>query len=617
MGLVKKREQGHDVAGRILQEDIEHLKRSADLADVISDHTRLQRAGSRLKGLCPFHQERTPSFTVDPDKGVYHCFGCGEGGDVFTFLQRAEGLTFTEAVEQLARRLGHELRYEQLSAGQRRALGERTRLVGACRAACEFFRHQLHGEAGASARQYVVRRGFDREEAARFLLGFAPLTSDALTRHLLTTGFGEREIEGAGLASRGAGGRLRDRFRGRLMFPILDASGDAIAFGGRVVPDLDYGEQDPPKYLNSPETALYRKRDTLYGMSWARPEIVRSGEVLVAEGYTDVMALHQGGFTNAVATCGTAVGAEHLRLLERYAERVVLAFDADEAGGKAAERAWELSQMHGVDLRVLVLPKGSDPADVVHEGGAGAMRELVATSEPVVRFMLRRSITEHDHTPEGRSAAVEAAAALLAQIDDIVLRDQYSRWVANDLVGVALGVVALAVERAGGDLPAVTARRTEEPPAVDRREASARARLEREILRVTLQSPDVLPAQWAEVDEADFTHPRAREVFRLIKAVGGAGAEVTAVLEAAPDDELRALVRAIALEDCTIEPDKVHAAMLVGRLLLNRLERAITARKRQLERMNPVADPDAYRQRFEELIGLEARRRELRALANG
>ncbi len=604
------------MAGRILQEDIEQLKRRADLADVISDHTRLQRTGSRLKGLCPFHQERTPSFTVDPAKGVYHCFGCGEGGDVYSFLRRVEGLTFTEAVEQLARRLGYDLRYEQLSPGKRRALGERTRLVAACRVACEFFRSELLSEAGTSARQYLLQRGFGRDEAARFLLGFAPLTSDALTRHLLETGFGDREIEGAGLVSRGPGGRLRDRFRGRIMFPIVDPSGDVIAFGGRVVPGLDHGGQDPPKYLNSPETALYRKRDTLYGMFWARSEIVRSGEVLVAEGYTDVMALHQGGFTNAVATCGTAIGEEHMRLLERYAERVVLAFDADEAGGKAAERAWELSQKHGVDLRVLVLPKGSDPADVIHEGGAAAMRELVAGAEPVVRFMLGRSVAEHDPSPEGKAAAVEAAAPLLARIDDVVLRDQYSRWVANDLIGVALGVVALAVERAGGELPAVTARRTEEMP-VDRREASTRARLEREILRITLQHANVLPRQWAEVDEADFTHPRAREIFRTIKAAGGVGAELDAVLEAAPNEELRALVRAMALEDCTIEPDEVHAAMLVGRLLLNRVERTITGCKRQLERMNPVAEPDAYRQRFEELIAIEARRRELRTLANG
>lgn len=605
------------MAGRILQEDIEQLKGRADLADVVSDHTRLKRAGTRLKGLCPFHQERTASFTVDPVKGVYHCFGCGEGGDVYSFLRRAEGLTFTEAVEQLARRLGYDLRYEQLSAGKRRALGERTRLVAASQAACEFFRHQLHSEAGAPARKYLVQRGFRREEAARFLLGFAPLASDALSRHLLTAGFSERDIEGAGLVTRGPGGDLRDRFRGRLMFPILDFSGDVIAFGGRVVPGLDYGEQDPPKYLNSPETALYRKRHNLYGMSWARAETVRSSEVLVAEGYTDVMALHQSGFTNAVATCGTAVGEEHMRLLERYAERVVLAFDADVAGGKAAERAWELSQKHGVDLRVLVLPKGADPADVVHEGGAAAMRNLVAAAEPLVRFMLRRNVAAYDHSPEGKAAAAEAAAPLLARIDDVVLRDQYSRWVANDLIGVALAVVALAVERAGGDLPAVTARRTEDTPAGDRREASSRARLEREVLRVALQRPNVLPQLWAEVDEADFTHPRAREVFRTILAAGGVGAQLDTVLEAAPDDELRALVRAVALEDCTIEPDTVHAAMLVGRLLLNRLERTITSRKRELERMNPVVDPDTYRQRFEELIMLEARRRELRALANG
>jgi DNA primase len=601
------------MAGRILQDDIEALKRRADLADIVSDHTRLQRAGSRLKGLCPFHQEKTPSFSLDPAQGVWHCFGCGEGGDTYTFLQKVEGLSFVEAVEQLARRVGYELRYEELSPGQKRSLGERSRLVAANAAAVEFFHSQLLVDAGAAARSYLEQRGFGRGDVERFRLGFAPLEWEALTQHLRAERFPDDTIRGTGLAVVGDRG-LRDRFRGRLMFPIFDAQGEPIGFGGRVVPGLDYGGHDPPKYLNTPETPLYKKHRVLYGLSWARAEMVRAGEVLVCEGYTDVIALHQAGLSNAVATCGTAVGGDHLRLLGRYANRVVLAFDADDAGEKAAERVFDLTRGEDLDIRVLVMPRGEDPADVVRRGGAEAMRELVSSAEPVVRFMTRRAVDGHDETPEGRAAAADAAAAVVARIPDPVLRDQYTRWAA-DLVGVGLVVLARAVEEAGGDLPAVEIGRPS--PDDHARELPARAQLEREMLRVVLQRPDLLPERWADVKADDFAHPRARALFEAVQAAAGPGAEVTAVLEACTDDDLRRLVRAVALEEFTVEPDLPHVAMLVGRVLLHRLERDISQRKSELEAMNPTVDPAAYRERFEQLVALEARRRDLREAATG
>jgi DNA primase len=603
------------VAGRILREDVEALKRRVDLADVVSDHTKLQRAGSRMKGLCPFHEEKTPSFHVDPGLGLYHCFGCQEGGDVYTFVQRIEGLDFSETVEQLARRVGMELRYEEMSAGQRRELGERSRLVAANQAAVAFFRESLLAEAGQPARTYLKERGFGREEADRFLLGYAPLEWEALVSHLRAQRFTNDEILATGLGVSTEHRGIRDRFRGRLVFPILDPQGEPIGFGGRVVPGLDYGEHEPPKYLNSPETALYKKHRVLYGLSWARAEIVRSGEVLVCEGYTDVIALHQAGFNNAVATCGTAVGPEHLSLLGRYAERIILAFDADEAGGKAAERAFDLSRRSGLDVRVLVMPAGEDPADTVRRGGAEAIAELVSGSEPIVRFMTRRAVSGHDETPEGRADAVDAAAPILAQIPDPVLRDQYTRWAA-DLIGVGLGVIARAVEDAGGELPGVETRPAAARPETGR-ELSARAALEREILRVVFQRPDLLPDRWREVDEDDFVHPKARAVYSALSAAGGVEATIEAVLEAAADDGVRTLIRAIALEEFTIEPDHPHVAMLVGRVLLHRVEKDITTKKSELEAMNPTTDPDTYRNRFEELIDLEARRRALREVATG
>lgn len=599
------------MAGRIVEEDIEALKRRADIVDIVSDHTQLKRSGSRWKGLCPFHEERTPSFHVDPANNVYHCFGCNAGGDIYTFLEEIEGLNFVEAVEHLARRTGYQLRYEELTPGQKRALGERSRLVAANEAAADYFHRQLVGPDGEPARTYLKERGFGKDEAERFRLGFAPNDWDPLSRHLAQERFTEDEIIKAGLAKRGRRGGLLDTFRGRLVFPILDLSGDPIGFGGRVVPGLDYGDHTPPKYLNTPETPIFKKHRILYGMSWARPQVVRDGQALVCEGYTDVMALHQAGLENAVATCGTAMGEDHIGLLQRYADKVVLAFDSDEAGAKAAERAWELSRARDLEVRVLVMPPGEDPADVVAEGGAEAMRAMLGDAEPVIRFMLRRVAHGHEETPEGRAAAVDAVAPLLAGIPQPVLLDQYTRWIADE-IGIGLGVVAQAVERAGGDVGAVQARPVQ-PAAeqVDRSELSARAKLERETLGTVLQHPHLLPDRWADVTEEDLVHPRATAVFRAIQAAGGPGADLSDVLEQAADDEERALIRGLALEELTVEPDEPHVTMLVNRLLLRRVEKEIAERKAELERMNPTTDPDGYRERFEELIAVEAHRRDL------
>lgn len=602
------------MAGRILQEDIEALKRRADLAEIVSDHTRLKRSGARLKGLCPFHQERTPSFTVDPGSGYYHCFGCNAGGDVYTFLEQIEGLTFVESVEAVARRVGYQLRYEELSAGQRRALGERSRLVAANEAAADFYHQLLLSPDGEVARTYLKERGFGRDEAERFRIGYAPLEWDALSRHLHEERFSQAELERSGLAVRNTRGGLRDRFRGRLLFPIVDLTGDVIGFGGRVLPGLDYGDHDPPKYLNTAETPLYHKQRVLYGMNWARPEIVRTGEVLVGEGYTDVIALHQAGFTNAVATCGTAVGEEHLRLLERYSQRVVLAFDSDAAGQQAAERAWELSKEHDVEVRVLVMPIGRDPADVVADGGVDAMRELVGRAEPVIRFMLRRATEGHEPTPEGRAGAIDAAVPHLATITDPVLRDQYVREVAN-WVGIGVGVVDEAVTRVAGGGPAVVTTRSDDRS--DRQELSKRASLERDVLRVALQRPDLLPDLWSDVTEDHFGHPKAKAVLRALDAAGGPGAPLEQVLAVADDDDVRAVIRGVALEEFPVEWDHPKAAMSVAQLLLHRLDREIAHRKRELERLNPVVDPDAHQRGFEALIALEARRRDLREVTAG
>ncbi len=491
------------MAGRIRRDDIEALKERADIAAVIGDHTELKRAGSRLKGLCPFHSEKTPSFTVDPGQGYYHCFGCGEGGDVYSFLMRVQGLDFTEAVEQLARRTGYDLHYEDLSPGQRRALGERSRLVELTTRALEFFREQLLGTDGEVARSYLKERGFGREDAEAFQLGYAPNEWEALSRALVTEGWQRRDLVKVGLSVENQRGGLRDRFRGRLVFPVLDASGDAIGFGGRILPGLDYGDFEPPKYYNSPETPLYHKARVLYGLPQSRTGMAATGEVLVCEGYTDVMALHQAGITNAVATCGTAVGADHFRLLGRYVNRVVLAFDADEAGVKAAERAVQeagaVDDESGGDrfsLRVLAVDQGGDPADMVRAQGAEAVQAAVAGAEPVVGFLIDAVIARADlDSDEGRTTALRAAVQRLGEEPDPDLRRLWARTRIADPLGVSVQWVqstarrlGVAIDRQDGVATVPMGRRSTQSGPVARA-SRGDAAMQRRVLRVALQEP--------------------------------------------------------------------------------------------------------------------------------
>jgi DNA primase len=619
------------VAGRILKEDVDALRREADIAALVGDYTTLKRAGRSYKGLCPFHSERTPSFHVTPGENFFHCFGCDASGDVYDFLMRIEGLDFPEAVESLARRSGVTLRYEQLSARDRQALGERSRLLAATRAAQTFFTERLFAEEGEVARAYLRSRGFGRAEAETFGLGFAPNRWEALSDALRARGIPAEDLIATGLALRSDRGRLRDRFRGRLIFPVQDPGGDPIGFGGRVLPDLDYGDFDPPKYLNSPETPLYRKTKVLYGIPQARAEIVRAEQVLVCEGYTDVMALHQAGFANAVATCGTAVGEEHLRMVARYAPRVVLAFDGDAAGAKAAERAWDAARAVAgsggdddrpglaLDLRVLVLPEGQDPADLAAAIGADGLRAAVADATPVVPFVIRHRLRQRDLGSEaGRAAALREAVELLGREADPDLRRAWARSEVAPGVGVAYDFVTRTAQRLGVALDAHEGVATVRPsvPATDgslgeRDQRRRRARRERDLLRVALQAPHLLPPEWDEVREDDLTHPTARAVMRALKAVGGADAGLAPVLEVADDDQLRATIRGLAVEEEPVELDAEVAAWRVRSVLADRLEQQESALRARLEQLHPREDLDELLAVQRELLDLQRRRRAL------
>jgi len=621
------------VAGRILKEDIDALRQQADIVAVIGDYTTLRRAGKSFKGLCPFHTERTPSFTCTPDGNFFHCFGCGASGDIYDFLQRVEGMDFPEAVETLARRSGFPLRYEQLSNRERRAIGERSRLVAVSHLARDHFVRRLLGEEGTAAREYLKSRGFGRAEADAFQLGFAPEAWDDLSRALVADGVEAEDLLAIGVSVRNDRGGLRDRFRGRVIFPIHDPGGDVIGFGGRVLPGIDFGDFEPPKYLNSPETPLYRKSRVLYGVPQARAEIVARDQVLICEGYTDVIALHQAGFANAVATCGTAVGVEHLRALARYTKRVVLAFDADRAGTQAAERAWEaVRELAGtgttaLDLSVLPLPEGRDPADLVGDVGADGLREAVGTARPVVPFLIAARRAQADLTSEqGRVAALREALTVLGQEPDPELRRGWARSEVARPLGVAYDLVVATAARQGirlDTVEGVASTRGQRAPrpaaqAAPADPAVADARLERAVLRAVLQTPDLLPPAAGTLQVDSFHHPSAAAVWRAVAAAGGPGASGDAVLAAAEDDLVRDVVRGLLLEpdpaDSAEEPElrRRAATDLVHRLVARGLVAEEQALRERLSAVDAAGAPEEVLRLQGELQELAARRRALR-----
>ncbi len=438
------------MAGRIRQSDVDEVKARTNIADIVGEHVSLKSAGvGSLKGLCPFHDERSPSFHVRPQLGYYHCFGCGESGDAYTFLQRMDHVSFTEAVERLAGRIGFELHYED--GGQATDHGNRARLLAANQAAAEFFVERLGAPDADSGRRFLGERGFDAEAARRFGVGFAPKSWDALTNHLKGRGFTTEELAASGLVSQGDRG-VYDRFRGRLVWPIRDVTGQTVGFGARRLLDDDQG----PKYLNTPETAIYHKAQVLYGLDLAKRDIAKTHRVVVVEGYTDVMACHLAGVTTAIATCGTSFGVDHIKVLRRVLGddsgigEVVFTFDGDAAGQQAAMRAFGEEQRFAAQTFVAVAPDGLDPCDLRLARGDAAVRSLVDARTPLFEFVIRHTLTRYDlETVEGRVAALRAAAPIVAEIRDPALRPGYTRELSR-MLGMELGEVTRAVRAAGG-----------------------------------------------------------------------------------------------------------------------------------------------------------------------
>lgn len=436
------------MAGRIRQADVEEVKARTNIADIIGERVALKSAGvGSLKGLCPFHDERSPSFSVRPQAGFYHCFGCGESGDVYTFLRNMDHVTFTEAVERLAGRLGFSLHYED--GGATPETNSRARLYKANAAAAEFFTGQLRLPEAEPGRRFLGERGFDAAAAARFGVGFAPKGWDGMLGALITQGFTREELSAAGLVSTGQRG-VYDRFRGRLVWPIRDVTGQVIGFGARRLLEDDKG----PKYLNTPETPIYHKARVLYGLDLAKRDISRQQKVVVVEGYTDVMACHLAGVTTAVATCGTAFGSDHISVLRRVmgddtaAGEVIFTFDPDAAGQKAALRAFADEKRFAAQTYVAVPPSGLDPCDLRLQRGDGAVRALMDAKSPMFEFAIDQALTRFDlATVEGRAGALTAAAPIVAEIRDPAIRPGYARVLARKL-GLELSEVRAAVTQA-------------------------------------------------------------------------------------------------------------------------------------------------------------------------
>ena len=540
------------------------MRERARLEDVVGEHVTLKSAGvGSLKGLCPFHDERTPSFHVRPQLGYWHCFGCGEGGDVITFIEKIHHLGFAEAVEYLADRTGVQLRYEE-GGPVRRGVepGTRQRLMDANRLAEAWFREQLATPEAQPGRDFLTARGFDRHAAAHFGVGYAPAGWDNLARYLRSAGYTEAELVDSGLCSRGGqdGRRVYDRFRGRLIWPIRDVTGATVGFGARKLSEEDQG----PKYLNTPETPVFHKSQVLYGLDLAKREVARSHRIVVVEGYTDVMAAHLSGVTTAVATCGTAFGADHVRVVRRLlgdvddpaagvvtgqgrearGGEVIFTFDGDAAGQKAALRAYAEDQRFATQTFVAVDPGGLDPCDLRMKEGDTGIPRLLSRRVPLFEFVIRTSLSHLDlDTSEGRVRGLRSAAPVVAGIRDRALKREYTRRLAGWL-GLPDAEVHAAVQAAGRRGAQPSAARGGQWPTDETAGPDAAApvrglppvtdpveQLEREALAVIIQFP--VAAHHAGADEmgADsFGQLTHRAVYEAVAAAGGT-AEVLGLVQ--------------------------------------------------------------------------------------
>ncbi|MER7521252.1 DNA primase [Streptomyces sp. NPDC126499] len=602
------------MAGRINDDDVKAVRDAVPIDAVVSEYLQLRNAGGgNLKGLCPFHDEKSPSFQVSPSKGLFHCFGCQEGGDTIAFVMKIDHLSFSETVERLAAKAGITLRYEEGGYNPGHQRGERTRLVEAHTIAARFYAEQLGSPEAEIGRKFLAERGFDQAAAEHFGVGYSPAGWDHLTRYLRGKGFTDRELILSGLSQDGRRGPI-DRFRGRLMWPIKDVGGDVVGFGARKLRDDDNG----PKYLNTPETPIYKKSQVLYGIDLAKKDIAKVSRAVVVEGYTDVMACHLAGVTTAIATCGTSFGSEHIKILRRLlmdngSARVIFTFDGDAAGQKAALRAFEDDQKFAAETYIAIAPDGMDPCELRLAKGDEAVADLVQPRTPLFEFALRQIVNRYDlEIPSGRAAALDEAAPIVARIKNVASQHevavqlagmlgildtqfvvrrvaQIARWQRQ---GGTKGPERGAPQRRGYEIQAPTA---PAGPALNLR--SPAHRTERELLKLALQRPELVSPAFDAYGVDEFTAPPYAAVRQCIQDAGGAtdapADYLDAVRAAAPDDTVRALVTELAVETIFAKTvDEAYAGDQLVTVRLRAVDRRIRDVQGTLARLGPHGDPE-------------------------
>ncbi|MFI1968027.1 DNA primase [Streptomyces cinnamoneus] len=603
------------MAGRINDDDVKAVRDAVPIDAVVSEYLQLRNAGGgNLKGLCPFHDEKSPSFQVSPAKGLFYCFGCQTGGDTVDFVMKIDHLSFSETIERLASQAGITLRYEEGGYTPGRQQGERIRLVEAHKHAARFYADQLAGPEAEIGRKFLAGRGFDQAAAEHFGVGYSPAGWDHLTRFLRGKGFSDKELLLSGLAQDSRSGKPIDRFRGRLMWPIRDITGEVIGFGARKLRDDDNG----PKYLNTPETAIYKKSHVLYGIDLAKKDIAKTNRAVVVEGYTDVMACHLAGVTTAIATCGTAFAGDHIKILRRLlmdnaASEVVFTFDGDAAGQKAALRAFEDDQKFAAETSIAITPGGMDPCELRLAEGDAAVAALVETRTPLFAFAIRQVVARHNlDTAEGRAAALEAAAPIVANIKNGAIQHEYAVQLAG-MLGILdtqfvvrrVGQLARWARDRGQRPDARTAQRQapQQPapqpqaargPALNLR--SPAALTERELLKLALQRPELVAPAFDAYGEDEFTAQPYVAVRRAIEQAGGVGhaadGYLARVREAAPDDTVRALVTELAVEAIRSKNvDEAYAGVQLVQVRLRAVERRVKDVQASLVRLGAQADP--------------------------
>ncbi len=622
------------MATRINDEDIALVRERAHIDEIVGAYVQLRNAGGgSLKGLCPFHDEKTPSFQVTPSRGFYYCFGCGEGGDVITFLQKIDNLSFTEAVQTLADKTGVQLRISD-DGRPTVAPGLRQRVLAANQAASEFYQSQITTAEAVVFRQFVDGRGFDRSAAEHFNMGYAPKSGRALHDHLRRAGFSDEELLKAGLIRESGW----DYFQGRVVWPIKDSARSVLGFGARRVFEDD---RMPAKYINTPETVVYKKSHVLYGLDLARQPIGKKAQAVVVEGYTDVMACHLSGIDTTVASCGTAFGPDHARMLQRLMGNhdvlngeIIFTFDGDAAGQAAALKVFNLDRAFVAQTYVAVEPNGLDPCDLRLTSGEPAVRELVGRRIPLYRFVMRNVVGQYDlDRVDGRVQAVRAAAPLLSSVRDGSLVRGYLHDLAQ-LAGMDVEEVRQIVsqqarramppaqepptQRRGrlsedDQSPTLSGLSVPWPDPVDRRIV-----VERDTLKLMLQCPTLFDTAWNGVSLEDFTHPAYRAVFAAILETPFQSHGWTEQLQQnTTDDLVRQLQVALLVESLHHEPDEAYASAYTAKLRLLTTLRELADLKSRLQRINPVEQASAHKQAFTQLIALETQRRDLEQISAG